>query len=201
MKHKKILTLISFFTISTAILSFFFLDKKIAIYFHDLHSRYTTIFSYLTYLGDSNWILICSLILFIILIKWQKKFAHQALFVFTTVATSGIFVNIIKVIFSRYRPKALFENGDFGFNLFAFKTKYLYVSFPSGHSVTSMAMAVALTLLFPRYKYIFFFVWILVALSRVIVTAHYLSDILIGGLIGAYFSYYLYYSYFFKKVK
>jgi membrane-associated phospholipid phosphatase len=178
-----------------------YLDVIVATYFYHLRGFIKEFFSqYVTKLGKSEWILIGSLLIYFFYKKRNITFAYQGLFVFTSVAASGILVNILKVIFSRYRPKAYFQDGSFGFDLFAFKTKYIFNSFPSGHSVTAMGFAVALMLLFPKYRVWAFLFGAIVASSRFVITAHYLSDVLMGGLLGGLISYGLYYGYFKKKI-
>lgn len=178
-----------------------YLDVIVATYFYHLRGSIKEFFSqYVTKLGKSEWILIGSLLIYFFYKKRNITFAYQGLFVFTSVAASGILVNILKVIFSRYRPKAYFQDGSFGFDLFAFKTKYIFNSFPSGHSVTAMGFAVALMLLFPKYRVWAFLFGVIVASSRFVITAHYLSDVLMGGLLGGLISYGLYYGYFKKKI-
>jgi len=53
-------------------------------------------------------------------------------------------------------------------------------SFPSGHTATAVAMAIGLTYVYPRGKHLFLFMASIAALQRLIVGAHYLSDILVS---------------------
>jgi len=58
-------------------------------------------------------------------------------------------------------------------------------SFPSGHTLHSVAFSVILTGYYPMFA---LFVWpftLLVAVSRVVLGLHYPSDVFVGGLIGA----------------
>ena len=58
-------------------------------------------------------------------------------------------------------------------------------SFPSGHTLHSVACSVILTAYYPVLG---FFVWpftVLVAVSRVVLGLHYPSDVIVGALIGA----------------
>lgn len=58
-------------------------------------------------------------------------------------------------------------------------------SFPSGHTLHSVAFSVILTVYYPAFA---FFVWpftILVAVSRIVLGLHYPSDVIVGAVIGA----------------
>jgi len=51
-------------------------------------------------------------------------------------------------------------------------------SFPSGHTATAVAMAIGLSYVYPRGRYMFFFMALLASFQRLMSGAHYLSDIL-----------------------
>jgi undecaprenyl-diphosphatase len=58
-------------------------------------------------------------------------------------------------------------------------------SFPSGHTLHSVAFSLILTVYYPMFA---LFVWpftVMVAVSRIILGLHYPSDVIVGGLIGA----------------
>jgi undecaprenyl-diphosphatase len=58
-------------------------------------------------------------------------------------------------------------------------------SFPSGHTLHSVACSIILTAYYPMFA---LFVWpftVLVAVSRIILGLHYPSDVIVGALIGA----------------
>jgi undecaprenyl-diphosphatase len=57
-------------------------------------------------------------------------------------------------------------------------------SMPSGHAATSFAGAVILTYLLPRAAPLFLLFATAVAFSRVYVGVHYVSDVLVGALLG-----------------
>ena len=61
---------------------------------------------------------------------------------------------------------------------------YEQTSFPSGHATTIWACGVALAILFPRWRLLWYALAILVSMSRVIIGAHYLSDVLAGAYVA-----------------
>lgn len=57
-------------------------------------------------------------------------------------------------------------------------------SFPSNHALNNFAAAAFLYKLYPKFKWIFFTVAILISISRIYLGVHYPSDVLGGALIG-----------------
>jgi undecaprenyl-diphosphatase len=62
-------------------------------------------------------------------------------------------------------------------------------SFPSGHSTTSFAVAVALGSFYPEARPLLLVLAANVAVSRVVVGMHFLSDVLVGSGMGALLGY------------
>ena len=189
-----------FIALFTLVSSTYF-DLDIAIYFKNSDPTLIYIFKLITKLGHSTWILVTSILVYLIYRKTKTILAHKALFIFSSVALSGILVDIMKIIFSRARPKLYFAEDVYAFHFLEFKTKAVYYSFPSGHSSTALSFAFALSMLFPKYRVELMLMGIVVAFSRVVVTAHYLSDIVAGGMIGAFVSYYIYTKYFKERMQ
>ena len=68
-------------------------------------------------------------------------------------------------------------------------------SFPSGHSITSFAIALAIGMFYPDLQIVLLVVALLIASSRIILGMHFLSDVLAGSAIGillGYFSYHVF---------
>jgi membrane-associated phospholipid phosphatase len=55
---------------------------------------------------------------------------------------------------------------------------------PSGHATTAFAVLVAFGSLWPRWRTILLIYALLIAVSRVVVTAHYPTDVAAGALVG-----------------
>jgi membrane-associated phospholipid phosphatase len=102
-------------------------------------------------------------------------------FLFLAIGVPGLVVTIAKRIIGRARPVAAGED-VFLYKLFLWRADY--ASFPSGHATTAFAAAVALGVLWPRLRPLFWTYAIVVALSRVMVTAHHPSDVVAGAIAG-----------------
>jgi undecaprenyl-diphosphatase len=62
-------------------------------------------------------------------------------------------------------------------------------SFPSGHSITAFAVAISLGVFYPAALPVLMFCAASVAVSRVLLGMHFLSDVIAGSLLGAGFGY------------
>jgi membrane-associated phospholipid phosphatase len=88
----------------------------------------------------------------------------------------------IKLVLGRRRPRDDMEMGLYGFIPFAFNADYN--SFPSGHSLTIFCVAVILTSVWPWLWPFWFVVAAFLAGVRALLTAHFISDVMIGAGIG-----------------
>lgn len=111
-----------------------------------------------------------------------RRYAHSAAFMFSALAVSGVLANLLKFAIGRIRPRHLFDGDLYGFILF--NTKWSMNSFPSGHSQAIWAAATALLFIFPRYDLAWIGIAVVVSLSRMLTTVHYLSDVAFGTYIG-----------------
>jgi len=62
--------------------------------------------------------------------------------------------------------------------------KVEYASFPSGHATDAFAAATAIGALWPKARPLMWTYALLIAVSRVMVTAHFPSDVLAGAIAG-----------------
>ena len=58
-------------------------------------------------------------------------------------------------------------------------------SFPSGHAMSAFAIAVPLCIFYPQLQAALFALAISIAISRVILGMHFVSDVVVGSLLGA----------------
>jgi undecaprenyl-diphosphatase len=154
-------------------------------------------FQIVTRFGKSDWILYPTGIFLIcaFFINWGKLAArHRAFwtrvqvatgFVFASVAGSGLIVTVVKRIIGRGRPVHFADAGIATFHPFSDAS---WASFPSGHSTTIASFCTAIAILFPRLTVPAIFIALAVGASRVIVGAHYPSDVIAGLLFGSAFT-------------
>jgi lipid A 4'-phosphatase len=112
--------------------------------------------------------------------------SQKALFFVIAVGGAGLIVNLLKIVFGRARPRLLFSEHLYGFQFFGPDADFW--SFPSGHTVTAVAVAAAVTFLWPRLLAPFAVLAVLVGLARVVATAHYLSDVLFSVYVAVVFA-------------
>jgi membrane-associated phospholipid phosphatase len=91
-------------------------------------------------------------------------------------------LHTIKLVLGRRRPRDDMEMGLYGFMPFAFNTHFN--SFPSGHALTIFCVAVIFTCVWPWAWPFWFAIAAFLSGVRALLTAHFLSDVLIGGGIG-----------------
>jgi membrane-associated phospholipid phosphatase len=103
-------------------------------------------------------------------------------FVFTAIALPALFASIVKRLIGRARPLV---DGDGVWNYLPLVWRTDHASLPSGHATTAFAALVAIGALFPSARPLMWIYAILIALSRVAITAHFPSDVLAGAIVGA----------------
>jgi len=58
-------------------------------------------------------------------------------------------------------------------------------SFPSGHTMTAFAIALVVSYFYPTLEWPLYFLAVSIALSRVVLGMHFLSDVLAGAVLGS----------------
>lgn len=180
-----------FSIIAATVLSYFLADKRLYLLLRRIPDFVVLTAELVTRFGLAGPYLIGSSFLFIVF-RWiirRRMLANRALLVMLSVSLGGAFNAILKFVFGRYRPKAFFRDGLYGFSYF--ETKYMVTSFPSGHSNTAAAVTVALCLIFPKYRTVFLAAGLLTVLSRLALGVHYLSDVIFGAYLGGITAYWV----------
>uniref|UniRef100_A0A7C4JRH9 Phosphatase PAP2 family protein n=1 Tax=Thermodesulfobacterium geofontis TaxID=1295609 RepID=A0A7C4JRH9_9BACT len=161
---------------------FFYLDKKTvlilkeAIFYYKEIEVFKEIFSKI--IETFHKIFLFLLIMFsLYLYLFKNKKLGKGLILSMIIA--GIFSQI-KFLIGRARPKITYDTLLFvGPNL-----TYNYASFPSGHVFFLFVMSKILSSEYPKGKGFFYGLAILVALQRILVFAHFPSDVIGGAFLG-----------------
>lgn len=174
----------------------FFVDPLVYHGMKQLNPNVRAVFHFVTDVGKSGWILGLTGIGFLVCrlvasrtkcrrLKVSWAYVGQlAGFVFIAIAATGLAADIIKIFVGRARPKLFESLGPFHFSPFVFRAEFY--SFPSGHATTMFALATALALLWPRGRVLLFTGACWIGLSRVVICAHYLSDVMAGAALGTF---------------
>ncbi len=187
---------ISFVVMSIlCLLSYFFLDRPIALFFKKaLRGELQGFFKTVTHLGDANMYLIPAGILLVLLVgagllmgrrpvgALLKQLALAPAFFLGSMLFSGAINSVLKYLVGRSRPILLFDQGIYDFSPLV--ARWNVNSFPSGHSQAVFAAMTALIFIFPRYDLLWILIAVLVAVSRVVTTVHYFSDVIAGTWLG-----------------
>lgn len=172
------------------VVCYVYIDLPVAVFFHPYQETPVTFVArFFTKFGEAQWYLVPSLFLGALLWNIRRDLASRALYVFTTVAVSGIAVTILKPLFSRARPKLYFKEDTYGFYLG--RVVEAYQSFPSGHATVFFSACAALAVLMPRWRAPLLVVAALFSTTRVVLQMHFVSDLIAGALLGILCAYIL----------
>jgi undecaprenyl-diphosphatase len=108
--------------------------------------------------------------------RCRRRCPRAALAALTAVGAAGLLVTVLKESFDRARPPL---SGIDPVGLVPASA-----SFPSGHSATAFAAAVAVGIVHPRLRLPLLALAAVVALSRVYLGVHYATDVLVGSALG-----------------
>lgn len=153
------------------------------------------VFGFITDFGKSGWFLwpIAAVLVVLCVVTTPRlgrvagsvaaALAVRLTFVFVAIGAPGLFAAIVKNMIGRARP---FVGGSANpFLYHPFDWKPAYASFPSGHSTTAVAAAIAIGALWPGSRpYVWLYAVVIMA-SRIIITAHHPSDVVGGAAVGA----------------
>jgi membrane-associated phospholipid phosphatase len=154
-------------------------------------------FDQITDFGKSGWFLWPIGVLFLVIAAMPQNLPRVAQlvlaavmvrlgFLFIAIGLPGLFVAILKRMIGRARP--LVAGIDDPYTYMPFIWRADYASLPSGHATTAFTVLVAFGTLWPRARPILLIYALLIAASRVAVTAHFPTDVLVGcvfGVVGA----------------
>jgi membrane-associated phospholipid phosphatase len=172
------------------LLLFFFADRVIDLWIHNnysdtwLHQSGSQI-SYFAK-GDFFSLALTVCLLFTIIYDpgLKKKWTRQLLFICVSTSIAIIVGDGLKYLLARYRPIMLFQDNLYGLHFLS--SKWALNSTPSGHTIRAFSLLTAISLLSRRFTVIFMTVAVLIGASRVLVTDHYPSDVLLGAFVGIF---------------
>jgi membrane-associated phospholipid phosphatase len=125
----------------------------------------------------------------IISLRWRGTarsrllgFGTHLQFVFFAVLVPVLAGEVIKWMVGRGRPFVGGEANAFNFRHFA--GTEAYASFPSSHAITSVALAFAVSAVWPRARVAMAVYALLIIGSRLVLLAHHPSDVVAGAVIG-----------------
>jgi undecaprenyl-diphosphatase len=104
-------------------------------------------------------------------------------FLFAAIAIPGLFTSVVKRLVGRARPFVDLSGDPFHFEPFSWHPAF--ASMPSGHATTAVGAAVAIGFLCPRLRVPLWIYALVILASRMLLAAHYPSDLLAGTIVGA----------------
>jgi undecaprenyl-diphosphatase len=158
-------------------------------------------FRAITDIGKSNWMLIPTgavVARALVLRERHRGFRNSAAygliastigFVFVSIGGAGLTANLAKNIIGRARPKLFDSVGALDFHLFAFDPDF--ASLPSGHATNIFAFATVIGILWPRGRVLLYTLAAWIAASRVLIGQHYVTDVVLGAILGTVFPYFV----------
>jgi membrane-associated phospholipid phosphatase len=175
-------------------LSMLFIDNRVHALASGLPAWLVDLFYEITDFGQSQWVLVPLGLLIAALTLFSPALdrmgravmavaAVRLGYVFIAVGLPGLTITIGKRLIGRVRPSTL---GPFAYEPFSWRPDL--ASFPSGHATTAFAALIAISIVFPRARAVLWAYAVLIAASRIVVDAHYTSDVIAGaacGTIGA----------------
>jgi lipid A 4'-phosphatase len=169
-------------------------DRPLALFLHTRDADLHAVFELIGQLGEAwGWLLFFALAFAGLhwggelprlrpVVEPMRALSAIPAFLFASIAASGLVVDVMKIGFGRLRPKLLFQSDLYGFTWLGWRPDHW--SFPSGHTATIVALFSALWWLWPQHLLFYVLAAAIVAGSRVVVGAHYPSDVIAGALVA-----------------
>ena len=169
-------------------------DRPISVWGTGLPPDVVAFFRWLTRWGESDWILVPSFTGIVLawllslvtrdrLRLWARELLAVCGFIFLGVGVPSLAASLLKRTIGRGRPGEWTVDAPLSFRPWNW-SDYNYESFPSGHATVAFALALVIAFLWPRSFWPMLALAALVAVSRIILGAHYPTDITAGAVLG-----------------
>ena len=169
------------------------IDKEVFLYLNGIYSDFSDAF-WLFVTNIPTWIPLYILILYFFIRVYKKDSVYLIAGILLVILFSDQFTSgFMKPFFGRPRPC---YSPDIGSLVHVAKACGGPFGFASGHSANSFGIAMFTWLIFRhqwRWTAIMFFWAAMVAYSRIAVGVHYPGDIIVGGLVGIFFGWLVFY--------
>ncbi len=174
------------------VISYFLFDIPLATYFKNIAPASASFADFWTDLIDPKLqYFIWPILYFLFFFIWRRKYlANRFLLIWISIALTNAVIELLKRILGRARPELLWSHQIFGFQFF--ENQNTDFSFPSGHACTIGALMGAIACFYPKHSYTCLSIALVLAFTRVILSFHYLSDIIAGVAIGILISQWVY---------
>ena len=103
-------------------------------------------------------------------------------FLFFAIGLPGLVFSVGKRLVGRARPFVEGSANPLIYRPLGWSVEY--ASLPSGHAIDAFAAAMAIGALWPRARLVLWTYAVLIAVSRVVLTAHFPSDVMVGAVVG-----------------
>ncbi|KTD21375.1 phosphatase PAP2 family protein [Legionella londiniensis] len=166
-------------------ISFIYFDLPVAKYLHQLDLRHNfPLLNWLTKLGIGGIYFVGFFLLglFFRYVYPKKQWEYKAWFLWFCVVIPSTICLFLKVTLGRARPGLYFDDQLYGF--YWLQKNAPFWSFPSGHTTNIMGLVFGLSIIFPRFGYYFIVPGFCITLTRVLLTHHYLSDVLAAAYLA-----------------
>ncbi len=181
-------------TVLICVLSYLFFDIPIAEHFKQISPTLKIVAKKISFLIDSDTqFYLWPILYFCFCLLWNKELAaNRCLLLVMSLPMSSLLTTGIKFTLGRARPKMLFSSEQFGFTYFASADSFR--SMPSGHACAIGALCGAFSCFYPKATLPLIILALFLAFaSRVVLTEHYLSDVIAGIAIGFFVSQWIYF--------
>jgi len=163
----------------------YFFDRRISDALRDVaeYVIHDSTFWHLAKQGGEFWPAAVAIVLLALLHPWKWRASGV---IFVSIVLGALVVHVLKWTIGRRRPVT--EIDPFDFEFFAGGLLGFFqggdLSFVSGHAQLAFTLAAGLSFFLPRTTLFWFFLAFLTASQRVAERAHYLSEALLGAIVG-----------------